>query len=260
MSLKEELEKSKEYLIKTVEQNGERIVELTPDNVARVEAMIQNDSAYIRAFDKEARPERYPRKQIKEFKYGGSTAYWATQLKDILIKGKSASNDNYSFDNVIENLVISIDRENSTHLNADGKNGRSEIHERIVNCKEQLIDWLENQNKQYEIIDCICKKTSGEKGRENLSFASKFAHYAAFYLFEGTDFQDSFSIYDGILIKALPKYIKAFSIQTEDYKKDYKKYQNAIDNIISAAEKQYGERISRNGFDHLLWYYHKGRQ
>jgi len=259
MSIKEELEKSKEYLIKTVEQNGERIVELTPDNVARVEAMIQNDSAYIRAFDKEARPKRYPRKQTKEFKYGGSTAYWVVQLKDVLIKGKNVSDDNFSFGDIIKHLIAAIDRENSTHLNADG-NGRKDIHDRIVSKKEHLIKLLKNQNNQYEIIDCICKKTSGEKGRENLSFASKFAHYAAFYLFEGTKYQDGFSIYDGILIKALPKYIKAFSIQTEDYKKDYKKYQNAIDSIISAAEKQYGERISRNGFDHLLWYYHKGRQ
>ena len=259
MIIKEESERAKEYMIKTVEQNGEKIVELTPDNVARVEAMIQNDSAYIRAFDKQAGPEGYPRKQTEEFKYGGSTAYWVMQLKDVLIKGKNVSDDNYSFDDIIKYLVAAIDRENSTHLNADG-NGRNEICSRIIDRKEHLIDWLKNQNKQYEIIDCICKRTNGNRGRENLSFASKFAHYTAYYLFEETEYQDGFSIYDGILIKALPRYIKAFDIKTNDYEKNYKNYQDAIDSIISAAERQCGKRISRNGFDHLIWYYHKGRQ
>lgn len=259
MSIRDESEKSKEYIIKTVEYNGEKLVELTLDNVARVEAMIQNDSAYIRAFDKNARPERYPRKQTEEFKYGGSTAYWATQLKNILIEGKTTSSDCYSFEDVVKYLVASIDRENSTHLNADG-NGRAEICKRIVDHKDHLIEWLKNQNKRYEIIDCIGERTNGNRGRENLSFASKFAHYAAFYLFEGTEFQDGFSIYDGILVKALPKYIKVHNIKVKDYEKNYENYQSAIDNIISTAEKQYGERISRNGFDHLIWYYHKGRQ
>ena len=32
-----------------------------------------------------------------------------------------------------------------------------------------------------------------------------------------------------------------------------------IDNIRNKAEKLYGKKISRNGFDHLLWYYHKGQ-
>lgn len=259
MSIKEELEKSEKYMLKTVDLNGEKIVKLTLDNVARVEAMIQNDSAYIRAFDKNAKPENYPRKQTKEFKYGGSTAYWVVQLKDILINGKENSSDNYTFVDVIKYLVAAIDRENSTHLNADG-NGRNEICSRIIDCKEHLINWLKNQNKQYEIINCICKRTNDNRGRENLSFASKFAHYTAYYLFEETEYQDGFSIYDGILIKALPKYLKAFNIQVDDYEKNYERYQNAVDNIILAAEKKYGEKISRNGFDHLIWYYHKGRQ
>ena len=259
MSIKEESERSKAYMIKTIDLNGEKIVELTLDNVARVEAMIQNDSAYIRAFDKNAGPKRYPKKQTEEFKYGGSTAYWVMQLKNILIDGRPTSDDNYSFEDTVKYLVASIDRENSTHLNADG-NGRTEICNRIVENKDNLIEWLKNQNKEYEIINRICEKTSGDKGRKNLSFASKFAHYAAFYLFEGTEFQDGFSIYDGILIRALPKYLKALSVKAKNYEKNYKNYQNAIDSIISEAEQQYKERISRNGFDHLIWYYHKGRQ
>ena len=32
-----------------------------------------------------------------------------------------------------------------------------------------------------------------------------------------------------------------------------------IDSIRNKAEELYGKKISRNGFDRLLWYYHKGR-
>ena len=35
----------------------------------------------------------------------------------------------------------------------------------------------------------------------------------------------------------------------------YIAYQNAVDAVIENAKNQ----ISRNGFDHLVWYYYKGR-
>lgn len=50
-------------------------------------------------------------------------------------------------------------------------------------------------------------------------------------------------------------YLVYFNI-TEQYNlRDYKQYRNAVDMIRNATD----EKISRNGFDHLLWYYHKGR-
>ena len=83
MGISEELLCSQKYLIK--KQGDSELVELTVDNVARAEAMIQIDSAYQKAADYRAAPITYPRKKTDEFKYGGSTAYWITQLKTILI-------------------------------------------------------------------------------------------------------------------------------------------------------------------------------
>lgn len=257
MYITEELKKSKEYMLKTFSFNGEELVELTPDNVARVMAMIQNDSAYMKAFDKSAGPERYSRKETSEFKYGGSTAYWTAQLKKVLDSNPQAPAD-YSFEDTIKYLVAAIDRENKTHLNADGC-GRAEICKRIIKKKDSLIELLKNQNKEYEIIHHISEKTCNGKGRENISFASKFAHYTAFYLFEGEEYQDGFSIYDGILIGALPKYLKAYNVKKKGYKGNYENYQDAIDSLLTAAEERHNKRISRNGFDQLVWYYHKGR-
>ena len=37
----------------------------------------------------------------------------------------------------------------------------------------------------------------------------------------------------------------------------YSKHIETVDCIIDKAEEQNGERISRNVFNHLLWYYHK---
>ncbi len=257
MSIKKELDLSKKYLIsKTYTSEGLEIVDLTLDNVARIEAMIQNDSDYKKTANPESKPEKYPRKKTDEYKYGGSTAYWITQLKDILIYDKPVSRDVFSFEVIIENAVKTIDRENSTHLNADN-NGRNEISLRIINNKENLFDWICYPSKNdYAIIKEISKKTKGEKGRVNLSFASKFAHYTSFYLFEGTEFQDNFSIYDGVLTRALPRYLDAYEIIGYNLN-DYVSYQKAIDLLRKKAAERYGEIISRNGLDHLLWYYHK---
>ncbi len=81
-------------------------------------------------------------------------------------------------------------------------------------------------------------------------------------MFEGTEFEDNYSIYDNVLKKSLCKYIKRYlilDIEEDLFKNDYKKYIGYIDSIRNKVEALYGKKISRNGFDHLLWYYHKGR-
>ena len=50
-------------------------------------------------------------------------------------------------------------------------------------------------------------------------------------------------------IMIIENYINEFKIKD----KDYKGYSEAIDAIIQAS----GSKISRNGFDHLVWYYFK---
>ena len=72
-AIQKELELAKAKMIKEIDFNGKKLVCLTRDNVAIVEAMIRNNSAYIHSSDKNAKP-------IVN-KYGGSTAYWMSLLK-----------------------------------------------------------------------------------------------------------------------------------------------------------------------------------
>ena len=108
------------------------------------------------------------------------------------------------------------------------------------------------------MIDFLSGRTKpGKGGRRNVSFASKFCHFSCFYIFEGEEAQDNFSIYDGVVAKALPKYLAYYKLN-DRFKikdKDYEGYSKAIDAIIEAS----GSKISRNGFDHLVWYYFKGK-
>ena len=82
-------------------------------------------------------------------------------------------------------------------------------------------------------------------------------------MFKGTDYEDNYVIYDSVLVRSLPLYIKRYlneDIKQKEYINDYLKFSNYIDRIIDSAKKEHGNKISRNGFDHLIWYYHKGRQ
>ena len=58
-----------------------------------------------------------------------------------------------------------------------------------------------------------------------------------------------------ILKTVLPLYLGYYKIAQKYDLSDYKDYRQAVDSIREAS----GIEISRNGFDHLLWYYHKGR-
>lgn len=248
-AIQKELELAKAKMIEEIDFNGKKLVRLTRDNVAIVEAMIRNDSAYIHSSNKNAKP-------IKQ--YGGSTAYWMSLLKKVLLSNESTE---YSYEKIIEYAVESVDRENSTHLNADGC-GRSEITVRLKEFdRKELIECLKNPDYgEMKLVKEIAKKTSAEKRpRKNISFASKFCHYACFYIFEGTDYQDNYSIYDNILRSALPLYLDYYKIREQYDLKDYGHYRNAVDAIRKKSGIETGTEISRNGFDHLLWYYHKGR-
>lgn len=252
MKIQNEIEQSRQYMLKTFCFKGKELVQILPDNVYKVEAMIKNDSAYRKTFDKNAAPNKK--------NPGGSTAYWMAQLSN-LMQDANIKNTDQEYRNVIEKVVISIDSENSTHLNADGV-GRKEISARISEIEkirlQNLLKYPRENN--FELIKIISEKTHPEdaskKARANLSFASKFCHYACFFLFEGTEFQDNFSIHDGVLENALRYYADYYEIKLEkDTLTTYAKYSQLIDSII---EKN-GNLISRNGFDHLLWYYFKAR-
>lgn len=89
-------------------------------------------------------------------------------------------------------------------------------------------------------------------------------------LFKNEEEADNFSIYDSILERYLPLYYKYYVEDNKKYEElknelkkidknkiFYKKYMEYIDEIINKVEKKYGDRISRNGLDQLIWYYHK---
>ena len=251
-TIQKELDLSKRKMIQEINYKNRTLAKLTRDNVAIVEAMIRNDSAYIRSTDVNAKPT-YNRKY--NIKYGGSSAFWMTLLKQALLSDQT--DHKYSYEEIIKGAVEAVDRENSTHINAD-KCGRQEITERIIGFNRKgLIECLKYPDEtDLKLFHEISRKTSAEeKPRSNPSFASKFCHYACFYLFEGTEYQDNYSIYDGILKTVLPWYLEYYQIETVFDLNDYKSYRLAVDSIREASCIE----ISRNGFDHLLWYYHKGR-
>ena len=244
--IQEEYDLSKGYELSEIIVGEETLVELTQENVAKVEAMIRTDSNYrISLSDKEKSP------------------YWILEL-DKILKGKSS---NPNIEDVVEKLVEKIDNENSVHLNAD-KIGRDFMKGKIIECIKNgtLLKYLGERN--FKLIDILSERTKqGRGGRRNVSFASKFCHFSCFYIFEGKDAQDNFSIYDGVVARALPAYLDYYKEKLLDKKRDlktikkkikdksYKEYSDAIDDIIEAS----GSKISRNGFDHLVWYYFKGK-
>jgi len=222
--------------------NSNGLIAIDQDNVALIELILTIDSSYCKAMD----PTNGPGGNYK-----GSSAYWITKLKHY----KGSYND-LDYRNLISMIVSSVDSENSTHINAD-RVGRDEIANRIINYGHQkMVDDLKAGN--LSVYDEIRRVTnSGKKPcRENVSFASKFCHYMCFYIFEGLPEQDNYSIHDSVVKKVLPKYLDLYKIPYKPADiEDYASFRKLVDDVISKS----GSGISRNGFDHLLWYYYKGK-
>lgn len=233
--IRNEQKAAEKYKLSSIKDEP-HLVALTEDNVARVEAMIQTDSNYRTSLEDEKK-----------------SPLWIKRMGDFLT-GKSRD---YQFKVIIGKIVEFLDKENSTHLNAD-KAGRDFMKDKITGCIEDgtLLKYL--RERDFKLIDILSGRTKpGKGGRRNVSFASKFCHFSCFYIFEGEEAQDNFSIYDGVVAKALPKYLAYYKLN-DRFKikdKDYEGYSKAIDAIIEAS----GSKISRNGFDHLVWYYFKGK-
>lgn len=249
-SIQTERDGMKKYMLDTYLYENRTLVVLSYENVCKVEAMIKNDSKYGKASDENAG---------RRGSYLGSTAYWFNQMKPLL-DDLSIPSDDEKWTEVVKEVVCSIDRENSTHLNADGV-GRDEITKRIVSNKDDLIEMLKDKDN-LELLNLIQRETTPEDdkhhSRINTSFASKFCHYACLYLFEGQPEQDNYSIYDNVIREVLPLYALKYGVTVGNLR-DYIEYSRVIDAIRSTVSKETGYELSRNGFDHLLWYFHKGR-
>lgn len=263
MSIEDEIKASKGYLLKFV-RDDIKIPILTIDNVARVEAMIYMNSTYSN--------------NSNEYSGNTSTNHFM-RLREIIkqTNEKSLKDDENIAKTTIFKIITTLDNENSTHLNAnttkdapDEEKGRFKIAKAILKLeKEEFINHLKNIEKSLEpngLFRIIENKNTG--GRKNTSFASKFCHYACFSLFDDKN-KDNYSIYDTVIRMALPVYIKWHKVNIESInykneyakiknfldKMDYKLYQTVVDAVIKASESD----ISKNGFDHLLWYYFKGK-
>lgn len=290
---------SKQYQF-DLDAKNPNLVAFTQKNVIKAEAMIASNSAYRKA----ANPKCGPKKD-----YRGSTAYWFHQLLSYL-QGSSttawsgagnklqltlekeaqillAPKDRNPLAYLFFFLVSAIDRENSTHVNADGS-GRGELAARLyqrykahpLRFKTDLKDIkrvdnptsifsklkarTDPQGYQSELGPSFPKNSGPFISRSNVSFASKFCHYACFYLFPGKPEQDLYSICDGVLSGALPRYCAIHGLKntyppaTFSYKKTGFKYSVYLKAIETLAQK-FDKPVSRNGFDHLIWYFHKGR-
>lgn len=238
--IQKELNLAEAYKLKI----DDNLVVLSEDNVARVEAMIRTDSAYLKSYDDTIH---------------SSSAYWFKQLKSEIEKTDESKKLKETSCETIKKLVKAIDRENSTRINTD-KVGLKEIPARISEFTiKDFLNNLKNPDNTLELFNKIAEKTSdstGKNHRKNPSFASKFCHYACFHLFKNLPEQDNYPIYDNVLKKILPEYAKKYNVEYENADlKDYSRYRKLIEKIIKNSQSN----ISKNGFDHLLWYYHKAR-
>ena len=219
------------------------LVKLNTNNVALAEAIIRYDSA----FQNEMNTENPT-----------SSAFLICDLNKCY---SELSPEVYK--EKIYQIVKSIDKENSTHLNADkiglkNRKGTPEGYDEITNriCKygfDELKEKLKNIDDRYDLVGEFAEKT--EAGKRNLSFASKFCQNMCFHLYKYTEYQDNYSKYDSVVKRIIPSYQKYYKIEKRDLN-DYKVYCEAIDEIIEKSGKQ----ISRHGFDQLIWYYYKGRK
>ena len=219
-------------------KNNDDIVEISRDNVLLAEAIYQiRFEKYLDDVNFEKK-EDIPKDNSKD-KWSAKKCFMA--MKNDFYKG--------DFKKLFSLACIAVNAENSTHLR---KYEREKIVHTITEKYKSLNEFEEAlKDKRYPIIKIIRElkgtkiKASGDKEneiRDNYSFATKLCHYACLYLFKNdNEYQDYYSIYDSVLVKALKKMGYSFNYQ------NYDEYQNKINEIICTAG------ITRNGFDHLMW-------
>ena len=107
--------------------------------------------------------------------------------------------------------------------------------------------------EKYYLVSYLREKTADAKrnGRKNYSFATKFCHYACINFYKGKTEADNFPIIDNVVKTAFPKY--AADIVKRIVFDNYETFVENIDKVRA----HYNNCISRNGFDHLMWYANK---
>ncbi len=279
--LKNELNSTSFELEYDDEENG--IIALTTKNVQKVETMLRYNPDYPQFIDlgnlkyknefenylqqKYDKEQNFVKKYLinkgkyedtKNIKYEYSSVYY--------IKALENHKEMYSY--LILIILRKINSENSTRVSLEDI---GQIAYKIVNKYSdynKLVDALKEPSKSpkncnYELIRIFCEGLQ----KRYLSLATKFCHYVSFDLFYGTDDADLYSIYDEVVNNSLKKYTDKYNIEFDkkelanlenwdEIRNYYCNYQEVIKRIIESYGKS-TEIISRNGFDHLIWYSNK---
>jgi len=251
--VKDELEKSKEYDFEMICDNN---VALCRKNVALVEAMIKYNSSYKNIYGRDAKTYS----KIKELKC-------------------KVDKDN------VNEILNMINNQNSTRAS---KTEILELSNRIVNFDKNngLIKFLKNPDKKYSLITDLSAQIQTDRnknGRTNFSLATKICQTLCFVINEYNESQDNFMKFDTVLRKNLPRYLKIYKLSINEILNNdeyinfmnkfkvnenniefkfieflydasrYSLYIRTIEKLIEAT----GEKISKNGLDHLIWYTNK---
>ena len=240
---------------KFCEKNG--VKELCRENIAFVEAMIMYNSSYKNIYGEKSNT----RKIIEKLKSSIET--------DSLIK-----------------IIEDINKQNSTHASEEDISVIADRIKRFDKNKGGLLKFLCNPDEQYSLIMDLSRKVKTDRGeRSNFSLATKICQTLCFVINEGNEHQDNFMKFDSVLRENLPKYLRAYSVSVElvlnNYDKEsneFKKFKkNKKDNeeevflnwlykkqkysiymrMINLIIEKSGNRISKNGLDHLIWYTNK---
>ena len=254
--IQDELESAKQ-LFNFDYYNG--VKELCRNNVVIVETMILNDSRYANIY--------------------GDKSDTRSKIEKLRI----------CIDlDTLKSIIEDINKQNSTHTS---KREIGVLAERIVKYNQNrknkgLINFLCEPDKEFSLIKELSKKIKvNKRERSNFSLAAKICQTLCFVINEGNGYQDNFMKFDNVLKSNLPKYLRAYNISIEqilnnekkeiitfnEYKRNkkdgdeeillnwlykeqkYPIYLKMIKLLIEAS----GNKISKNGLDHLIWYTNK---
>ena len=251
------------------DKKEKNLICLTTPNIQKIETMLRynpdypeffdynllKDNNYIKDAIEKTKIEKQNNEKSKkdEFKY--PSFYYIKALEEY-------HNEKGIYPYYIKAILRKINSENSTRASKKDINKiASAIADDIK--YNNLIDYIKKPDKyDYNVIEYICMKGS----KRYLSLATKFCHYMSFILFFGTNYADTYSIYDSVVNDNLNSYASHLKIESnynsqelknlqkkewKEIKNSYIKYQETINKIITKAN------ISRNGFDHLVWYSNK---
>lgn len=267
---------SNPYIMDYILYINNKIPALTRKNADFIEAIVRLDSNYAKESIIVPPTEGFnPEINYSGSKgmYSGSIAYWFHAMRQEI----------YPFPTALLGAIIAVDRSNSTHLESS-ISGRLSMRDRICEICNNLQDFITEIEKEFysednmHLISILSAPipAKGKNGvRLNVSFASKFCDYASIYL----GCQRKYSKYDDIVSAALPSYAKIYlnrDLKKNEFKVDnskqskmkdeeklkyrlqiYEKYYQCIGTIIQVLKDE-NISLSREEFDHIIWYGFKG--